>query len=139
MLEGRNKTKGLLFEHIVKSIARTQQTSKINYCCQAHHLWCLRRFCLRLCFMEIKTNAMNCFICCSGVFNPFLANVLILYPLKTPENQRYKMGALARNRLISKTLSILIECLINNFDHDVSLRKLEFEQTFKMVLSGLAG
>ena len=35
--------------------------------------------------------------------NPFLANVTILYPLKTPENQRfpdvfrgYKMGALAR-------------------------------------------
>ena len=48
------------------------------------------------------------------------------------------MGALARNRLISKTLCILIECLINNFDH-VSISKLEFEQTFKMVLSGLAG
>ena len=37
--------------------------------------------------------------------NPFLANVPILYPLKTPENQRfpdvwgYKMGTLARNRL----------------------------------------
>ena len=40
-------------------------------------------------------------------FNPFLANVPILYPLKTPENQRfsgvfrgYKMGTLARNGLM---------------------------------------
>ena len=38
--------------------------------------------------------------------NPFLANVPILYPLKTPENQRfsvvfkgYKMGTLAGNGL----------------------------------------
>ena len=37
-------------------------------------------------------------------FNPFLANVPILYPLKTPQNQGfsgvfrgYKMGTLARN------------------------------------------
>ena len=41
-----------------------------------------------------------------NAFNPFLANVPILYPLKTPENQRfsgvfrgYKMGTLARNGL----------------------------------------
>ena len=41
------------------------------------------------------------------VFNPFLANVPILYPLKTPENQKfsgvfmgYKMGTLAKNGLI---------------------------------------
>ena len=41
-----------------------------------------------------------------NVFNPFLANVPILSPLKTPENQRfsgvlrgYKMGILARNGL----------------------------------------
>ena len=39
--------------------------------------------------------------------HPFLANVPTLYPLKTPENQRfsgvlrgYKMGTLARNGLI---------------------------------------
>ena len=39
-------------------------------------------------------------------FNPFLANVPILYPLKTPENvwfscdfRGYKMGTLARNKL----------------------------------------
>ena len=41
--------------------------------------------------------------------NPFLANVPILYPLKTPENQRgggYKMGTLARNRLIFVPLCI---------------------------------
>ena len=38
--------------------------------------------------------------------NPFLANVPILYPLKTPENQRFsgvfkgfKMGTFARNAL----------------------------------------
>ena len=38
------------------------------------------------------------------IVNPILANVPILYPLKTPENQRfsgvfkgYKMGTLARN------------------------------------------
>ena len=40
------------------------------------------------------------------VFNPFLANVPILYPLKTPENfwfsgifRGYKIGTLARNGL----------------------------------------
>ena len=40
------------------------------------------------------------------LINPFLANVPILYPLKTPENlwlfgvfRGYKMGTLARNRL----------------------------------------
>ena len=40
------------------------------------------------------------------ILNPFLANVHILYPLKTPENQRfsgvfrgYKMGTLAGNEL----------------------------------------
>ena len=43
------------------------------------------------------------------LINPFLANVPILYPLKTPENQRfsgvfrgYKSTALARNGLIYK-------------------------------------
>ena len=41
------------------------------------------------------------------LLNPFLANVPILYPLKTPENQRfsgvfrwYKMGTLVRIGLI---------------------------------------
>ena len=45
-------------------------------------------------------------ICNTPLLNPFLANVSILYPLKTPENQRfsgvfrgYKMGTLARNGL----------------------------------------
>ena len=40
-------------------------------------------------------------------FNTFLANVPVLYPLKTPENlcfpgifREYKMGTLARNGLI---------------------------------------
>ena len=40
-------------------------------------------------------------------FNPFLTNIPILYPLKTPENQvffgvfrGYKMGILAENVLI---------------------------------------
>ena len=40
------------------------------------------------------------------LLNPFLANIPILYPLKTPENQRlsgvfrgYKMQTLARNGL----------------------------------------
>ena len=43
-----------------------------------------------------------------SVLNPFLANVPILYPLKTPENlwfsevfRGYKMGTLARNGLRS--------------------------------------
>ena len=42
-----------------------------------------------------------------ALFNPFLANVPILHPLKTPENQRFSgvfrgcsMGILARNGLI---------------------------------------
>ena len=45
----------------------------------------------------------------SGVLNPFLANVPILYHLKTPENlwfsgvfREYKMRTLARNGLIGK-------------------------------------
>ena len=44
------------------------------------------------------------------IFNPFQANILILYPQKTPENQRFsvffrghKIGALARNGLIWTT------------------------------------
>ena len=48
----------------------------------------------------------------SSSFNPHLANVPILYPLKTPENQRfsgvfrgYNMGILARNGL-----QILFDC-----------------------------
>ena len=43
--------------------------------------------------------------------NPFPANVSILYPLKTQENQRfpgvfkeYKMGTLAGNGLMAKSL-----------------------------------
>ena len=43
---------------------------------------------------------------CQTICNPFLANVPILYPLKTPENQKfsgvfrgYKMETLARNGL----------------------------------------
>ena len=46
------------------------------------------------------------------LFNPFQANVPILYPLQTPENQRFsgvfrgcKMGALAWNGLRLKTSS----------------------------------
>ena len=42
--------------------------------------------------------------------DPFLANVPIIHPLKTPESlqfagvfRRYKIGTLARNRLISKS------------------------------------
>ena len=45
------------------------------------------------------------------MFNSFLANVPILYPLKTPENQRfsgvfreYKMRTLARDGLINTHL-----------------------------------
>ena len=48
----------------------------------------------------------NRYINYSSNINPFLVNVLILYPLKTPEKQRcsgafrgYKMGILARNGL----------------------------------------
>ena len=46
------------------------------------------------------------------LINPFPTNVPILYPLKTPENQRlsrvfrgYKIGTLAKNGLISKEMS----------------------------------
>ena len=49
-----------------------------------------------------------------GIFNPFLTNVPILYPLKTPENiwfsgviMCYKMGAMTRNRLKSTFKSII--------------------------------
>ena len=60
-------------------------------------------------------------------FNPFLANASILYPLKTPENQRfssvfrgYKMGTMARNRLIS--LTVLSTCIVLR-DHFVNINK----------------
>ena len=49
------------------------------------------------------------------LINPFLANVPILYALKTPENQRfsgvfrgYKMRALDRNGLIMNKLVSMI-------------------------------
>ena len=46
---------------------------------------------------------------CEGVsINPFLANVAILHPLKSPENQRFsgdfrgcKMGTLEKDGLVS--------------------------------------
>ena len=48
--------------------------------------------------------------------NPFLINAPILYPLKTPENQRfsdvfrgYKIGTLARNGLIIKAQLNLLQ------------------------------
>ena len=47
-------------------------------------------------------------IFCIAILNPFLANVLILYPLKASQNllfsgvfRVYKVGALARNELMS--------------------------------------
>ena len=46
-----------------------------------------------------------------NMFNPFLANVHILYPLKTQQNQRFfgvfrvfKMGRLAKNGLKPKSI-----------------------------------
>ena len=55
-------------------------------------------------------------------FNPFLANVPILYPLKTPENQRfsgvfrgYKIGTLARNGLMQGKKKLNLE--IPNFSY----------------------
>ena len=52
--------------------------------------------------------------------NPFLVNVPILYPLRTPEG--YKMGTLTRSRLIfdfqiprhSKKKNAVFVCLLNN-------------------------
>ena len=48
---------------------------------------------------------------CTLVFSPFLANIPILHPMKTPENQRfsgvftgYKMGTLARKKQPAKLL-----------------------------------
>ena len=50
------------------------------------------------------------------MFNPFLANVPFLYPLKTQENQKfscvfrgYKMGILARNGLHKIDVDILCD------------------------------
>ena len=56
-------------------------------------------------------------------FNPFLANVPILYPLKTPENQRFsgvfrrsKKGTLARNGLSLVSIGqYRVKGLINYF------------------------
>ena len=51
-----------------------------------------------------------------AVLNPFLANIPILYPLKTPENlwfsgvfRRYEMGTLAKNGLIQRRRIILTQ------------------------------
>ena len=60
-----------------------------------------------------KYGEIHLFVYTMILVNPFLANVPILYPLKTPENQRfsdvfrgYKMGTLARNGLIIKVTVI---------------------------------
>ena len=55
----------------------------------------------------IEANKTNFFGMRASVFNPFLANFPILYPLKTPENlcfsgvfRGYKMGTLAGDGLM---------------------------------------
>ena len=55
-----------------------------------------------------------------ALLNSFLANVPILYPLKTSENQRfsggfrrYKMGTLARNGLITYLFVLITYLLLN--------------------------
>ena len=60
-----------------------------------------------------KQKIDSCFLC---FFKPFLANVSILYPLKTPENlwfsgifRGYKMGLLARNGLGNFTAKCQLE------------------------------
>ena len=69
------------------------------------------------------------------MINPFLSNLSILNPLKTPENLRfsnvvkgYKMGTLAKNRLNQKnitstvlTIGILSDaCLTGNTHYETS-------------------
>ena len=58
---------------------------------------------------------------------PFLVNIPILYPLKTPENQRfsgvsrgYKMGILARNGLRTLNLRYIITLLTTNLQFKTS-------------------
>ena len=60
-------------------------------------------------YQTLRLNSSPHFIMVTLRLNPFLANVPILYPLKTPENQRfsdiftgYKMGTLARNELMQR-------------------------------------
>ena len=71
--------------------------------------------------------------------NPFLANVPILYPLKTPENlwfssvfRGYKMGTLARNGFKKSIIAYLnINSIRNNFDFLVD--KIEKNVDIKMI------
>ena len=66
--------------------------------------------------------------------NPFLANVPIWYPLKTPENQSsgisrgYKMQTLAKNRLrilvnVEQVIVSCQACFTNQFDNLVQSQK----------------
>ena len=90
------------------------------------------------------------------LFNPFLANIPILYPLKTSENQRfsgvfrdYKMGTLARNGLMSgiclslhiftgrlfTSLALLLRSLFCGVIKDiVMLMVLVFRETAKSII-----
>ena len=102
--------------------------SKLSLSAQTHFL-CMKLF-LRWCFSKVqnRTNVKPPFLFFKnchffpGFFslNPFLTNVPLLYPLKTPENhwfsgvfRGYKIGTLARNRSkyqianFGKTLSSL--------------------------------
>ena len=71
-------------------------------------------------------------------FNPFLVNVLILYPLKTQENlwlsgafSEYKIGTLAKNGLIPRKKSVLVI----ERHRPASLRKMSlFHRCFSNIL-----
>ena len=88
-----------------KKFVTDLDTSKTSGYCVPGHLYILAD----LFIVWLKE---SCFPVCWKVLslvpvvNPFLSTVPILYPLKTPENQRfsgvfrgYKMGTLARNGL----------------------------------------
>ena len=68
--------------------------------------------------------------------NPFLANVLVLYSLKTPENaletpeRGYKMGSVARNGLITS-----FRFFVFNFKHPQLVNV--FISKFEQVLAGV--
>ena len=69
---------------------------------------------------------------CVTIFNPFLVNISILYPLKIPENQSfsgvfrvYKMETLARNELIARSIVPNTELILDTYcmwqPHTVSI------------------
>ena len=76
------------------------------------------------------------------MFYPFLANVSILYPLKTPENQRFscvfrgnKMGTLDRNGLMTRFSFHLVSIILDHKRYYINLYKNKHKTAAYFIVS----